>query len=47
MNLAPGGPGRVLETMGRIGLQLFSMWLACPGILSSKSVNHGENAGKA
>lgn len=47
MNLAPGGPGRVLEIMGRMGLQLFSAWLSCPGILSSKSADHGQNAGKA
>ena len=46
VNLAPGGPGKVLEIIGRIGLQLLNTWLACSGILSSKSVNYGEDAGK-
>ena len=44
--LPPVVRGRVLETIWDLCLKLLNDWFASTGILSSKSSNHGENAGK-
>ncbi len=44
--LPPVVRGRVLETIWDLCLKLLNDWFAFTGILSSKSSNHGENAGK-